>query len=83
MVRSIESLEGRSELSEMDAGDYRCAWGWVHFMMHGPEPAHRALVEYLACFQQWTPAGKLSVRLAEAVPNPTEQMIQHFKHWQR
>jgi hypothetical protein len=83
MVRPIESLELRDDLTEMDAADYRYSWAWVHFMLHGPEPAHRALVNYLACYQQWEPAGKLSVRLAEEVPNPTEQMIQHFKHWQR
>jgi hypothetical protein len=83
MVRSIESLEGRNDLSEMDAADYRYSWAWVHFMMHGPEAAHETLVRYLACYQQSTPPEKLSVLLAESVPNPTEKMIQHFKHWQR
>ena len=83
MVRSIESLEQRDDLSQMDGADYRYSWAWVHFMLHGPAPAHQALVEYLACYQQSTPPGKLSARLAQAVPNPTQQMIQHFKHWQR
>jgi len=83
MVRTIESLEQREELTEMDAADYRHSWAWVHFMLHGPAPAHRALVSYLASYQHYEPAGKLSVRVAEAVPNPTEQMIQHFKHWQK
>jgi hypothetical protein len=82
MVRTIESLEQREDLTQMDAADYRCSWAWVHFMLHGPQAAHRTLVQYLASYQQWEPAGKLSVRLAEAVPNPTEQMIQHFKSWQ-
>lgn len=81
MVRTIESLEARDDLSEMDAADYRYSWAWVHFMLHGPEAAHQTLVHYLACSQHGAPAGKLSARLAEAVPNPTEQMIQHFKHW--
>jgi hypothetical protein len=83
MIRTIETLEQRQELSEMDAADYRSAWAWVHFMLHGPQPAHQALVNYLACYQQHTPAGKLSLRLAQAVPNPTQQMVQHFKHWHR
>jgi hypothetical protein len=82
MVRSIDSLEQRDDLSQMDAADYRYSWAWVHFMLHGPEAAHQTLVRCLACYQQSTPPGKLSVRLAEAVPNPSEQMIQHFKHWQ-
>lgn len=83
MVRSMESLEQRDDLTQMDAADYRYSWAWVHFMLHGPVAAHEVLVRYLACYQQSTPPGKLSVRLAEAVPNPNEQMIQHFKHWQR
>jgi len=83
MVRSIESLEQRDDLSEMDATDYRYAWAWVHFMMHGPKAAHDVLVRNLACYQNSTPPGKLSAELAAAVPNPTEKMIQHFKHWQR
>ena len=52
MVRSIESLEQRDNLSDMDATDYRYAWAWVHFMMHGPEAAHQVLVHNIACYQQ-------------------------------
>jgi hypothetical protein len=81
MVRSIESLEERNDLTEMDAADYRFSWAWVHFMLHGPEEAHRALVQYLASYQHYEPPGKLSARLAAVAPNPTDQMIQHFKHW--
>lgn len=83
MVRSIESLENRDNLSDMDAADYRYSWAWVHFMMHGPEAGHQTLVRYLGCYQQSTPPEKMSVMLAAAVPHPTEKMIQHFKHWQR
>jgi hypothetical protein len=83
MVRSIQSLEERDTLAELDAADYRYSWAWVHFMLHGPAPARAELVNYLACYQQSVPAGNLSTRLAQAVPNPTEQMIRHFKHWRR
>jgi hypothetical protein len=84
MVRSIESLEERENLTDMDAADYRYSWAWVHFMMHGPEAGHQSLVRYLSCCQQSTPgpSEKLSKQLSEAVPNSTERMIQHFKHWQ-
>jgi hypothetical protein len=83
MVRSIQSLEERESLAELDAADYRYSWAWVHFMLHGPEPARAELVNYLACYQQSVPAGKLSTRLDQAVPYPTEQMIRHFKRWRR
>jgi hypothetical protein len=81
MVRTIESLEKRTDLTEMDAADYRFSWAWVHFMLHGPEPAHRALVEYLDCDQHYAVTEKLSTRVAEVVPHPADQMVQHFKHW--
>lgn len=83
MVRSIETLEKRAELHELDAADYRSSWAWVHFMLHGPQPAHQALVEFLSSYQHWTPAGDLSARLSDAVPQPKVQMIRHFKYWQQ
>lgn len=82
MIRTIESLEERDELSQMDAADYRCAWAWVHFMMHGPEAGHRTLVEYVGANSHYQPAGSFSTKFNEAVPNATEQMVRHFKHWQ-
>jgi hypothetical protein len=81
MVRSIESLEERTDLAEMGAVDYRYSWAWVHFMLHGPKAAHRTLVTYLANLRQGGPTCRLSDQLATAVPNPTKNMIQHFKHW--
>lgn len=81
MVRSIESLEERNELTEMDTADYRFAWAWVHFMLHGPEPAHRALVEYLTGHGHYASPGKLSAQINDAVPGATEEMMQHFKRW--
>jgi hypothetical protein len=81
MVRTVQSLEERESLAELDSADYRYSWAWVHFMLHGSEPARAQLVDYLACYQQSVPPGKLSARLALAVPDPTEQMISHFKHW--
>ena len=40
LVRSVESLEQRQELDDMTSADYRQAWAWVHYMLHGPEAAH-------------------------------------------
>jgi hypothetical protein len=83
MVRTLDSLEERTDLSQMEAADYRSSWAWVHFMLHGPEAAHRALVEQLAVYRRWEPTDKLSARLKTALPNANEQLIQHFKHWHR
>ncbi len=83
MLRTDESLESHSELSGMGAVEYRYAWAWVHFMLHGPQAVHRALVHDLADIRRGDPPGVLSERLHAAVPKLDERMIQHFKHWRR
>lgn len=83
MIRSIAALEERQELSEMSGTDYRYAWAWVHFMLHGPAAGHEMLVGYLADAQRGTVTEPLSERLERAVPNSTEKMVQHFKYWHR
>ena len=83
MLRSVESLETEQELAGMEGVEYRYSWAWVHFMLHGPLAAHRALVEFLADIRREEPPGLLSQRLHAAVPQLEERMIQHFKHWRR
>jgi hypothetical protein len=83
MVRSVETLEDRRKLPDLTNLDYRYAWAWVHFMLHGPEAAHRTLVAYLAERRQPAETVRLSPRLEEAVPNAPERLVQHFKHWRQ
>jgi hypothetical protein len=83
MMRSIETLEARQDLGDMEGVDYRFSWAWAHFMLHGPLPAHRALVEYLADIRRGEPPGKLSGRLRAAMPDVDQRVVQHFKHWRR
>jgi hypothetical protein len=83
MVRSIESLEECGDLSQMGAVEYRFAWAWVHFMLHGPLPAHRELVHFLADIQRGNPPGMLSLRLRSALPQLENQFVAHFKSWSR
>ncbi|MEM9351855.1 MAG: twin-arginine translocation signal domain-containing protein [Planctomycetota bacterium] len=81
MIQTVESLEDARDLQDMGGAEYRFAWAWVHFMLHGPVPAHRALVHYLADIQRGQPPGKLSERLREAVPQLEDRMTQHFRNW--
>ena len=84
MVRPVEALEQIDDLSQMEGVDYRYSWAWVHFMLHGPKPAHRVLVGYLSDIQRGTaPASAFSERLNQAVAEPTGKMVHHFKHWRR
>jgi hypothetical protein len=80
VMRSVEKLEEREDLGDMGPLDYRYSWAWVHFMLHGPEAAHHALVGYLADLRRPS-AGRLSARLAGGVPNAPERLVQHFKYW--
>jgi hypothetical protein len=81
MSRSVESLEEERQLGDMRTVEYRFAWAWVHFMLHGPAAAHRALVEYLADSRRGERPGPLSARLRSAVPELETKMMQHFLRW--
>jgi hypothetical protein len=81
MVRSVADLEQRQELAQMGTLDYHYAWAWTHFMLHGPDTAHVVLVDYLADVHRGGPADKFSDRLAKTMPDATDRMVQHFKHW--
>lgn len=83
MVPDLESLEKKQSIDQMGAQEYRFAWAWVHFMLHGPEAAHSELVRYLASIQRSEPPGTLSVRLSQRLPHVQEQLVQHFKSWRR
>ena len=83
MVRDVESLELPKDLSEMGAFEYRFAWAWVHFMLHGPEAAHATLVNYLADVRRGAPTEPFSARVARSMPDAPDRMAQHFKHWRR
>jgi hypothetical protein len=83
IVRSLETLERRTELGDMGNADYRYSWAWVHFMLHGPEDAHHALVGFMASLRQPSSHEKLSAGLNASVPDPSDRLVQHFKYWSR
>jgi len=82
-VERLESLEKKRRIEEMERGDYRAAWAWVHFMLHGSPAARDELVRFMADLQSGTPAGLLSQRLRLRVGNPAEQLAAHFRSWSR
>jgi hypothetical protein len=79
----INVLEAKGNLADMSATDYRHAWAWVHFMIHGPKEARDELIGFLGDIRMSTPPGKLSERLARRLPNPEKLLVQHFKAWRR
>lgn len=77
----LAELERVGSLSNMGATQYRHAWAWVHFMLHGPAEAHDELVSYLAAIQSHSPPGILSDRLRQRIPDLDERFREHFRNW--
>jgi hypothetical protein len=52
-------------------------------MMHGPEQAQIALLEYIDDLEQHRPPVALSERLKRKLDNPTQAFLLHFRKWKR
>lgn len=75
----LEALEELSDLRSMGRDEYRDAWAWVHFMIHGPREAHDELVRYLEDLQSDAEVEKLSVRLRRRIPDLERRLAEHFR----
>ncbi|TWT66740.1 hypothetical protein Pla123a_46280 [Posidoniimonas polymericola] len=83
LVESLASLEAKRDLSQMNSGDYRSAWAWTHFMLHGPQAASQQLWSFLAAIRRGEPPGSLSERLEAVLPGVERQLARHFQKWTR
>ncbi|HEX4142110.1 MAG TPA: DUF1570 domain-containing protein [Pirellulales bacterium] len=82
-LQKLAQLEAKRDISEMNATDYRHAWAWTHFLLHGPPEAHDELVKFLADIRNSTPPGQLSVRLERRLPGLDKRLAQHFRTWKK
>jgi hypothetical protein len=71
----LPRLESLDDMAEMDRSDYRQAWSWVHFFLHGPNEGKVTLYSYLADLRGGRRPQKMSDRLGDA----TKQYLQHFR----
>jgi hypothetical protein len=78
---TLDRLEQLRGLEQMGPGEYRHAWAWVHFMLHGSTDAHDELVRFLADIRAHVPPGQLSERLSRRIPNLDKKFTEHFKQW--
>lgn len=76
---NLEFLERKTTLAEMDGDAYRDAWGWVHFMLHGPPEAREALDEFLATIPTGREPIPLSVSLKRRLPDLEQRVLQHLR----
>jgi hypothetical protein len=78
---AIERLERLANLQQMGRSEYRDAWAWTHFMLHGPEPARTELVRFLRDIQMRNPPGQLSTRLQRNMAQLDDAFRQHYRNW--
>ncbi|OHB84692.1 MAG: hypothetical protein A2V98_13270 [Planctomycetes bacterium RBG_16_64_12] len=79
----IGKLDNIGDMNEMGGSEYRYAWAWIHFMLHGPPEAYEELVRFLADIQAQTPPGLLSDRLQNRLPGLERRFAAHFRTWKR
>src|SRR5262245_2813550 len=65
----LEELESLQSLEDMGRDEYRDAWAWVHFMLHGPREAREELTRYLDELHAGGEPGRLSDRLRRRMPD--------------
>jgi len=75
-LAELEELDG---LDQMGREEYRDAWGWVHFMLHGPREAREELVRYLDELHAGGDPGRLSGRLRRRLPDLNRRIADHFR----
>ncbi len=76
---NLAALEARTTQAELTGEDYRDAWGWVHFMLHGPPEARAALDEFLATIPTGREPLPLSVSLRRRIPDLEQRIIEHLR----
>ncbi len=79
----LEELEKKENLESTGREDYRNAWAWVHFLLHGPREGREELLALLGDLRSTTTPRPLSERLRERMPNLEAKFTAHFNTWQR
>ena len=83
MISRLEKLEKTGSMPEMGGSEYRNAWAWIHFMLHGPLEAQQELIGFLGDIRALSPPGSLSRRLRQRLPDLERRFATHFKQWKR
>ena len=74
----LDELEALAEVDQMGREEYRDAWAWVHFLLHGPREGREELLRYLGELESGADPGKLSDRLRRRIPDLNRCVAEHF-----
>ena len=83
MLPKLEKLESEGGVSDMSGADYRNAWAWTHFILHGSPEAHEELAAFLKDIGASTPPGLLSQRLRRRLGDVDRKVAAHFRGMKR
>jgi hypothetical protein len=75
----VEKLEQIRTSRDMGIGDYRHAWGWVHFLLHDSEATRATLTDYIAAIAAGEPPRRFSAFLEQRVPGSRELCARHVE----
>jgi hypothetical protein len=75
----LARLEAIGTLQQMGSREYREAWAWVHYMLHGPSSAHQVLIGFLQSLQNGQVSPPISEQLAAQSSNLAGSFRQHFQ----
>ncbi len=81
LVPRLAALEQLNALGEMGPDEYRDAWGWVHFLLHGPEPVNAELRHYIDSLRAGRTSPSLSARLAARLPDVEARFATYYRQW--
>ena len=74
----LARLEQLSQVQQMNPGEYREAWAWVHWMLRGKPETKAVLTNYLQTLRTNTNPGPLGPKLTAACPKPDEALQEHL-----
>lgn len=75
----LARLESLTEVEQMNPGEYREAWAWVHLMLRGEPAGKRVLIDYLHQLRDVNDPPPLGPRLATVFKKPEETLVQHIQ----
>jgi hypothetical protein len=71
-------LEQLSQVSQMNPGEYREAWAWVHFMLRGSPESRKVLLAYIQQLKSTSSPGPLQPKLKAKQPELNEALLAHL-----
>lgn len=78
-LSSLAELESLTDIGEMGVSEYRAAWAWVHFLLHGPREVREEFLRYLGELETGGDPGPLSERLRRRLPDLDRRLADHFR----